>query len=300
MTAAEIVAALRGRSGRARCPVHGGSRFSLCVDDGDSGRILVRCHAGCSQAAVIRALTDLGLWPRRDAPEPTEAEREAQRRRDKRRQDELLRRAIFITRLWQQTWREARPAADSPEIACWLGETRGIDVAAPDLHRLEALRWHPQCPLGRERVPAMVALMTDTVTNEPSGIHRTYLKRDGSAKADVPEPRMMLGNAGVIRLSRDEDVERGLGITEGIETGLAVTANCRWRPIWACGSLDMLKSFPVLNGIECLTVFADSKPNEIAGARECAERWVKSGREAEVKMTGGAGDFNDVLIRAAS
>ena len=129
MTAAEIVAALDGHSGRARCPVHGGSRFSLSVDDGDGGRILVCCHAGCSQAAVIRALADLGLWPKRDAPELTEAEREAQRRRDKRRQDELLQRAIFSTMLWQQIWGEARPAADSPEIACWLGETRGIDVA---------------------------------------------------------------------------------------------------------------------------------------------------------------------------
>jgi hypothetical protein len=300
MTAAEIVAALRGHSGRARCPVHGGSRFSLCVDDGDSGKILVRCFAGCSQAAVIRALADLGLWPRRDAPELTEAEKEVQRRRDEGRHAERRRQAIFSTRLWQQIWSEARPAADSPEIACWLGEARGIDVAALDLHRLEALRWHPQCPLGRERVPAMVALMTDTVTSEPCGIHRTFLLPDGRGKADVPSPRMMLGKAGVIRLSRDEDVELALGIAEGIETALAVMANFRWRPIWACGSLDMLTRFPVLNGIECLTVFADGKPHEIAVACECAERWVKSGREAEVKMTGGAGDFNDVLIRAAS
>jgi hypothetical protein len=111
---------------------------------------------------------------------------------------------------------------------------------------------------------------------------------------------MMLGKAGVIRLSHDEDIALGLGIAEGIETALAVMANFRWCPIWACGSLNMLANFPVLNGIEYLTVFADGKPHEIAGAYECAQRWVNSGREAEVKMTDGAGDFNDVLIRAAS
>jgi hypothetical protein len=300
MTAAEIVAALHGHSGRAQCPVHGGRPDSLSIDDGDGGKILVHCFAGCPQVAVIRALATRGLWPGCDKPELTEAEKEAQRRRDKRRQAERLRRAQFDTKLWQQIWGEARPAADSPEIACWLGKARGIDVAALDLDRIEALRWHPQCPLRRERAPAMVTLMTDPVTGEPCGIHRTFLLPDGSGKADLPSQRMMLGMAGVIRLSRDEDIERGLGIAEGIETALAVMANFRWGPIWACGSLDMLASFPVLNGIEYLTVFADGKPHEIAGAYKCAQRWVNAGREAEVKMTGGAGDFNDVLLRAAS
>jgi hypothetical protein len=300
VTAAEIVAALGGHSGFARCPAHDDRTPSLSVTDGEGGKILVHCFAGCSQAAVIRALANLGLWPRCDVPELTEAEKEAQHQRDKRRQAERLLDAKLDTERWQEIWCEARPAADSPEIARWLGEARSIDVAALDLDRLEALRWHPRCPLGRERAPAMVALMTDAITNEPIGIHRTFLKREGSAKADVPSPRMMLGRAGPIRLSHDEDIALGLGIAEGIETALTVMANFRWRPIWACGSLNMLASFPVLNGIEYLTVFADGKHNEIAGAYKCAQRWVNSGREAEVKMTDGMGDFNDVVTRYAS
>jgi hypothetical protein len=107
---------------------------------------------------------------------------------------------------------------------------------------------------------------------------------------------MMLGKAGVIRLSPDEEVSLGLGICEGIETALAVMA-AGWRPIWACGSLGALRDFPVLSGIEVLTIFADPKPIEVAGARTCATRWDEAGREAIVWIPRG-GDWNDALREA--
>jgi hypothetical protein len=66
MTAADIARALGGRrSGRgwiARCPVHDDSRPSLSINEGDDGKVLVRCHAGCPQEAVISALKERGLW----------------------------------------------------------------------------------------------------------------------------------------------------------------------------------------------------------------------------------------------
>ncbi len=144
----------------------------------------------------------------------------------------------------------------------------------------------------------MLALMTSPVTAEPRGIHRTFLLPDGSGKAAVDPVRMMLGSAGVVRLSPDDEVELGLGICEGIESGLAVMA-AGWRPIWAAGSLGALIAFPVLDGIECLTVFADPKPHEIAGARACAARWAAAGREAVVRIPQAGGDWNDLLRAAA-
>ena len=62
------------------------------------------------------------------------------------------------------------------------------------------LRFHPQCPRGDERAPAMVALMTDPVTREPRGIHRTFLRPDGGGHVG----KMMLGHAGIIRLYEPE------------------------------------------------------------------------------------------------
>ena len=77
------------------------------------------------------------------------------------------------------------------------------------------------------------------------------------------------------------------------ETGLSIIA-AGWRPVWACGSLDGVRLFPVLCGIECLTIFADPKPHEIAGAQDCGARWAEAGREAIVKIPSG-GDWNDLL-----
>jgi putative DNA primase/helicase len=66
MNAAEISQQLQGhRSGAgyvARCPAHDDNNPSLSLKDED-GKILVHCHAGCEQRAVVEALKALGLWP---------------------------------------------------------------------------------------------------------------------------------------------------------------------------------------------------------------------------------------------
>jgi putative DNA primase/helicase len=67
MTAAAIARALpRGRKAgngyAACCPAHEDRNPSLSLRDVD-GQILVHCHAGCEQHAVINALKRLGLWP---------------------------------------------------------------------------------------------------------------------------------------------------------------------------------------------------------------------------------------------
>ncbi|RWC09109.1 MAG: virulence-associated protein E [Mesorhizobium sp.] len=131
---------------------------------------------------------------------------------------------------------------------------------------------------------AMVALITNIVTAEPQGIHRTFLDRDGR-KVD----RKMLGPAGggVVRLSGDADVSIGLAIAEGIETALAVP----FRPVWACLSAGTMSAFPVLSGVEALTVFAD---NDASGtgqraANDCAQRWHAAEREVTIRIPTGTG-----------
>jgi hypothetical protein len=251
----------------------------------------VHCFGGCSQATVIDALRRQGIWPEGGKPSPmTEAERERRRQQEAERERERIRKAAFRLRRGLESYESGIVAA--PEIRRWL-QARGINYAKLDLERLP-LRWVPRCRTGEETVPAMVALMTDPVTGEPCGIHRTYLLPDGSGKAFGKDSRKMLGPAGIIRLSPDEDVTLGLGICEGIETGVAIMA-FGYRPVWACGSLPGLQDFPVLSGIESLTVFADPKPQEVAGAEACAQRWAEAGREARVFIPPADGDFNDLL-----
>ncbi len=97
-----------------------------------------------------------------------------------------------------------------------------------------------------------------------------------------------------MQLDPGEGVTRGLVIAEGVETALAVRMS--YRPVWALGSATSVASFPVLGGVESLTVFADADVAGRGAARACARRWVNAGAEVHV-LTASLGDAND-LIRA--
>ncbi len=46
----------RGRGYLARCPAHDDRHPSLSIGEGDDGRVLLRCWAGCETKAVLEAL----------------------------------------------------------------------------------------------------------------------------------------------------------------------------------------------------------------------------------------------------
>lgn len=65
MTAQDILSRLQGvRGGRgqwtARCPAHDDRQNSLSVSEGNDGRVLLHCHAGCD---VDRITAALGISP---------------------------------------------------------------------------------------------------------------------------------------------------------------------------------------------------------------------------------------------
>lgn len=188
-----------------------------------------------------------------------------------------------------RVWREAT-AASGTLVGAYLA-SRGLQLPedAP-------IRFHPACPRGEgEKLPAMVALMTDALTGEPRGIHRTFLAVDGRGKA-AGQAKMMAGKAGVIRLVPDEDVTQGLGLAEGIETALSVMQVYGWKPVWAATSAGAIANFPVLPGIECLTVFSDNDESGVGlkAATKCYERWVGAGVEFAGIPCPRVGDWNDV------
>ena len=57
-----------GNGWKARCPSHADENPSLSISEGRNGRVLLYCHAGCSQSDVIAALVALGLWPNGTRP----------------------------------------------------------------------------------------------------------------------------------------------------------------------------------------------------------------------------------------
>ncbi len=155
----------------------------------------------------------------------------------------------------------------------------------------EELRFHPRCLFGREWHPALVALMTDAVTGDPTGVHRTALLPDGSGKASPGKQMLGRASGAVVRLSPDEDVTTATGVAEGVETALATG----FQPVWACLSAGTMERFPVLEGIEALTIFADHNPTGIAAANACGPQWHEAGREVAINMPTQVGtDFADL------
>jgi putative DNA primase/helicase len=172
----------------------------------------------------------------------------------------------------------------------------------------QVLRYHPACPFRLEngksiRLPAMVALFRDIISNKAVAIHRTALKPDGSGKAEIVglgNTKKMLGptRGAVIKLDPDSEVTIGLGIAEGIETALTAFS-ADWRPIWACGAAGAISTFPVLSGIDELTIFGDADPAGITAARTCQGRWAQADKLCTILLPQTDGnDWND-LARAA-
>jgi putative DNA primase/helicase len=149
----------------------------------------------------------------------------------------------------------------------------------------------------------MIALMRDIHTNEPRAIQRTALTADGEKIG-----RMTLGpkTGAAIKLSDDADVDIRLTIGEGLETALSGMVGWWYRPAWAVGDAGELAAFPVLSGIESLTILVDNDTVEKEqrgqkAAGECSQRWTSAGREVFRFVPRRPGDdVNDLLTSRAA
>jgi hypothetical protein len=161
------------------------------------------------------------------------------------------------------------------------------DVAGP------VLRYHPELPWKDKltgklfRTNAMVAALRDIQSNEVVGVHCTRLSPIGE-KIERRFRGIFAGTA--VKLDADDTVIGGLHIGEGIETCLTAR-QLGLRPTWAICSKDPIGEFPVLSGVECLTILAE--PDAEAKVVECAQRWHAAGREVLINRAIGGKDLND-------
>jgi hypothetical protein len=297
MTAREIALALGGRHAAQRlvdgsylvpCPVrsHGKGRGdrnpSLRIGDGAS-RLLVRCYSGCDPRDVLNELRRRGLL---DDTAPKAATRTPHAMRS---EEELQRRNLESA---ERIWREAVHIEGTPGALYF--SKRDIDTTLlPDFG---GLRWHATCPWQGATMPCVLARFTDAVSGAPRGIWRRPIKQG-------EKPRTLGPMAGcVIRLFPDEAVSTGICLAEGVETAAAASEiehrGTLLQPVWAAGSADNMERFPVLPGIEALTLIVDNDKNGTGqeAAATCARRWIDAGRvviRLTPKMIGA--DFNDII-----
>jgi putative DNA primase/helicase len=285
MTAEAIARALGGhRAGAgwtARCPAHDDRTPSLSLTDTKDGKLLVRCHAGCDQKDVIAGLRGRGLWGESRSRAGTWAQRRKPVEREP--DDDDAKRTERALAIWQS----ARPSPETP-VATYLG-SRGLHLPPSD-----ALRFHPALkhPAGGFW-PAMVALVTKGQDGAPVAVHRTFLARDGGAKAPVDPQKMMLGpcRGGAVRLADPGEV---LMVGEGIETCLAAM-QASGHPAWAALSTSGLRALDLPKDVRDVIVLADGDEAGEAAARDCALRWKREGRRVRIARPPQGMDFNDML-----
>jgi hypothetical protein len=153
----------------------------------------------------------------------------------------------------------------------------------------EVLRWHPG-------IGAMLALFRNVLTGEPQAVSRIFLDRYGR-KIE----RKFVGpiRSAAVMLDSFDRVTHGLFVGEGVETCMA---GRQWdlKPAWALGSAGAIETFPVLDGVECLTLLAEHCARNAWAVEVCGCRWSAAGREVLINRSIIGKDLNDAVMKFAS
>ena len=262
------------RGYRGTCPACSyPDAFSLRAGKGD--RIGLFC-ASCGDRdaitdAVVRAAG--GAWTPPGAPTPADDAAVRQRKQDAAR------------RLWSGSTPAPGTIVDAYVSA----------RALPGLAASMALRCRGDCrhPAGGS-LPAMVAEAVDAA-GAFLAVHRTFLRRDGSGKAEMEPQKATLGPVwgGAIRL---DPIAEELVIGEGIESA-ASAGRLLGLPAWAAVSAGNLAQGLVLPAeVRRVVIAADADPPGERAAQQAALRWQREGRTVHIARPDKAGcDFNDLL-----
>lgn len=275
----------RARQGMCRCPAHQDGSPSLSVTETRDGRVLVHCHAGCSQESVISALRGLNLWPDGPLAEDPQAPGRLTTLpdgNDDRDERERMHRA-------REIWHNARPIGGT--LAETYLRSRRITIHLPP-----TLRFHPALDHTPSRTvwPALIAALQDG-DGKVIAVQRTYLARDGQGKAPVTPAKLTLGpmRDAAVRLGDYRDRPM-IGIAEGIETALSARQMFS-VPVWATLSANRLARLR-LPPLETLVIFADTGEVGIREAFAAADHYEQQGLKCLVQPPEQEfGDWNDAL-----
>ncbi len=277
-TAARLGLKRLPRSWRGRCPAcdYPGT-FS--VREGREGRALVACASCRDRDALVLAVARATKQDYR--PEPRDDGNETATRQ---------RKSGFAVRLWN----------GSVPAPCTLVERYLAARGLAGLETSPVLRFRPDTPHPEgkgagARYPAMIALVTGA-DGAALAIHRTYLRPDGTGKADVEPSKASLGPiwGGAIRL-QGHNPAGPLVIGEGIETA-ASAGRLMGLPAWAAiAAGNMAKGLILPPEVRRVMIAADPDGPGRDAARDAWIRWRAEGREVRIATPDGPGDFNDLL-----
>lgn len=269
-----------GREWKACCPFHtdrspsftifnGGLRFHCfgCGADGDVLDFVRRLHCvDLREAAAMLTGGQLPVVSHRPIPPRSNSDRTNEAR------------AI---------WCAAAPIADTAAAQYLRG--RGIHTRLPECLRFARLRYPGRSGL----YPCLVALIADS-DGDISGIQRTFVREDGSGKADVPTSKLSLGRiaGGAIRLAPPA---AELIVTGGLEDGLSLQQEVG-HAVWAVTGEGSMAYLVLPAGVRTVTIAADNDASGELHAARAAEAFALERRTVRIiRPTGSFKDFNAEL-----
>lgn len=192
----------------------------------------------------------------------------------------------------KKLWEASQPLALTPADN-YLRYVRKVDH-----HFVTALRFNPCTWHGptRQNLPAMIAQLEDA---DGFAVSRTFLRLDGSGKADVGgrEQRLMLGRAagGHVPLKIGRDI---LFVAEGIETALSLPLlhMPASATLWATLSAANMRALRLPQLPARLVIAADGDDAGRSAGDALARRAIDLGWDVQIEPAPDGYDWNDVLV----
>lgn len=248
-----ILEAKKTRNGWiARCPAHDDNTPSLAINQGENNKVLVFCHAQCSQTQVINRIRELlggQIKPnfyKRLSPQKTD----------------------FHSEIWE----EALALTENSSAAIKYLTKRGLSTVLPE----DSIKF---CPSLRYDKTLQFPAILFPIRNQNGllvGIQRIFLSDDGQ-KAPVENPKKVLGQVSDGAIHFGPPCET-VHIAEGPETTLAVYQSIGGYCL-SLISANGIKNFQPNSKIKNIHIWADRDKSETGQkvAKSLAEHLFQKG-----------------------
>lgn len=269
--AKEVVKRLKGTwhgsYGKARCPAHNDPSPSLSITPGRSA-VLFHCFAGCTQAAIMDALSSQGGYVR-----PTERDTAPPERRD-------------LTPLARELWSKALPLPGTP--AQLYLENRRIGHSTIGRYDPAAVTYE-----GGKRLRLPALLLPIIERRQLAALARVFVDGNGNKHPRLVDPKRTLGDprAGAIPIGQIEGDH--LNLAEGFEDAESVIAKFGLPGCWSVSGIEFYARVHIPDHIRTLTIYSQHGKAARAGIEKAEPHLTAKGRRIEVILPPPGGDWND-------
>lgn len=160
-------------------------------------------------------------------------------------------------------------------------------------------RFDPRCQCGAGAAKAFGPALIVPIEEDAGvvAIHRTFLTPDGRWKADMDEPKRMLGNPGVGAVRWGGiPLDGVLRLAEGVEDAASVMNLLGpHHAVWPVLGIERYQAVAVPESIHTVIIYSQHGAEAARAIERASPHLAANGRQLIVKLPPHAGDWNDLL-----